>query len=240
MSLFSPPQIIVAMDVDSSEACLKLASMLDPDQCRLKIGKALFNAAGPALLEKLMKLNFTIFLDLKYHDIPNTVANAVGIAAELGVWMVNVHVSGGLRMLTAAKEMLLKRSGNCPLLIGVTVLTSLDQDDLHSVGVECPLGEQVMRLAVLAQHAGLDGVVCSAIEVKPLREQFGQDFCLVTPGIRPLESTADDQQRIASPLEAIKSGSDYLVIGRPIISAGDPAKVLTSIVNSISTVDSGV
>ena len=234
MSLFPPPHIIVAMDVESSEDCLKLAEKLDPKQCRLKVGKALFTAGGPTLVEKLIGLGFAIFLDLKYHDIPNTVANAVRMAAELGVWMVNVHISGGLRMLTAAKEALVKYSGSSPLLIGVTVLTSMNQDDLHGVGIECPLGEQVMRLAALARHAGLDGVVCSAIEAKPLREQFGQDFCLVTPGIRPAGSTADDQHRVASPSEAIKSGSDYLVIGRPITAAKHPAKMLTSIIDSIS------
>lgn len=234
MPLFSPPQVIVAMDFESAEACLKLAEKLDPNQCRLKVGKELFTSAGPVLLEKLMNLGFAIFLDLKYHDIPSTVAKAVQIAAELGVWMINVHASGGIRMLVAAREALAKHPGSRPLLIGVTVLTSMDQRDLQSVGIESPLGSQVMRLAALVQQAGLDGVVCSAVETKPLREQFGQDFCLVTPGIRPSGSPVDDQRRIASPREAINSGSDYLVIGRPITKANNAAETLASIVNSIS------
>ena len=234
MPLFPPPNIIVAMDFESSETCLTFAERLNPSQCRLKVGKALFTATGPALIEKLMKQGFSVFLDLKYHDIPNTVANAVHMAAELGVWMVNVHASGGMRMLTAAREALDKHPNKVPLLIGVTVLTSMNWEDLQCVGIERTPGEQVMQLATLTRQAGLDGVVCSAIEAKALREQFGREFCLVTPGIRPAGSTADDQHRVASPGEAIKSGSDYLVIGRPITSAKQPEKMLTSIIDSIS------
>ena len=235
MSLFPPPNIIVAMDFESSETCLTFAQQLNPSQCRLKVGKALFTASGPKLVEKLIKQGFSVFLDLKYHDIPNTVANAVRMAAKLGVWMVNVHASGGMRMLTAAKEALDKHPNGGPLLIGVTVLTSMNWEDLQCVGIKRTPDEQVMQLATLTQQAGLDGVVCSAIEAKSLREQFGRDFCLVTPGIRPANSMADDQHRVASPSEAIKFGSDYLVIGRPITSAKHPAKILKSIIDSIST-----
>jgi orotidine-5'-phosphate decarboxylase len=234
MSLFPPPQIIVAMDFESAEVCLKFAEKLDPSQCRLKVGNELFTSAGPVLLEKLMNLGFTIFLDLKYHDIPNTVAKAVRVAAELGVWMVNVHLSGGIPMLAAAREALSKHSGSNPLLVGVTVLTSMSQGDLKSVGIESPLGGQVMRLAALAQQTGLDGIVCSALEAKPLREQFGQDFCLVTPGIRFSGYPVDDQSRIASPQEAINSGSNYLVIGRPITKANNATEALASIIKSLS------
>lgn len=235
MPPWPPPRIIVALDFESSEACLRFAEQLDPRHCRLKVGKGLFTSAGPALLEKLMRLGFTIFLDLKYHDIPNTVAHAVRAAAELGVWMINVHASGGARMLAAAREALAKHAGKSPLLTAVTILTSMDQRDLHSIGIDCSPAEQVMRLAALVQDAGLDGVVCSAIETPLLRAQCGPDFCLVTPGIRPAGAMANDQRRTSSPQAAIAAGSDYLVIGRPITTAADASQALASIVSMLPT-----
>lgn len=231
MTTTSP--IVVAMDFNDAASCLQLASRLNPSQCRLKIGKELFTVAGPQLVGALMDKGFDVFLDLKYHDIPNTVAKAVKAAADLGVWMVNVHASGGRRMLEAAKEAV-DTSEHPPLLIAVTVLTSMTKDDLLSVGLDIEPEEQVMRLAQLTKESGFDGVVCSAMEAQRLKSTFGQEFCLVTPGIRPAGSAADDQRRIVTPQDAVNNGSDYLVIGRPITQAQDPAQVCEDIFQSLS------
>ena len=247
-SPFESP-LIVAMDFDSSEHCLALAKKLDPLYCRLKIGKELFTVAGPAVVEQLGAMGFDVFLDLKFHDIPNTVAKAVKAAARLGVWMVNVHASGGEAMMAAARESLDAIQGKRPLLIGVTVLTSMSVSHLQSVGVEAALDKQVLHLARLARTAKLDGVVCSAQEAAMLKSELGlklglelglkssalgSDFSLVTPGIRPFGAASnDDQHRVLTPREALAAGSDYLVIGRPITQADDPAQVCENIVQSI-------
>lgn len=226
-------RIVVAMDFDNAASCLAMAEKLDPRACRLKVGKELFTAAGPQVVEGLMQKGFDVFLDLKFHDIPNTAAKAVKAAAEMGVWMVNVHASGGERMMVAARNELEKRTGQQPLLIAVTVLTSMDAGDLAQVGLSCEPQQQVSRLAALANKSGMDGVVCSAQEAAMLRQQEGDQFCLVTPGIRPASASADDQRRIVTPSDAITLGSHYLVIGRPITQASDPASACTNISNSI-------
>lgn len=217
------PRIIVALDFSSAEQALLLAKKLDPMLCRVKIGKELFTAAGPMIVEKLMSKGFEVFLDLKFHDIPNTVANACRVAADLGVWMINVHALGGKKMLVAARDAL-------PLggtkLIAVTLLTSIGPDDLESIGLNNEPGNVVQKLAWLAYSCGLDGVVCSALEAAQLRQTMGTDFCLVTPGIRPVDALTDDQNRITTPQMAIQNGADYLVIGRPISQAADPLLML--------------
>ena len=234
MSHLNPPRILVAMDFANAQDCLSLADRLDPTYCRLKVGKELFTVAGPQVVEGLMKKGFDIFLDLKFHDIPNTTAKAVKAAAELGVWMVNVHASGGERMMAAARNELEKRSGPNPLLIGVTVLTSMEASDLKQIGIARSPEEQVLHLAGLAKASGMDGVVCSAQEASMLSAQLGSDFCLVTPGIRPADAAADDQRRIVTPEQAVADGSHYLVIGRPITKAADPVSVCRSIAESIA------
>ena len=213
------PRIIVALDFSSAEDALKLANRLEPRLCRLKVGKELFTAAGPQLVEKLMRKGFDVFLDLKFHDIPNTVASACKAAASLGVWMVNVHTLGGRKMLMAARNAITQGSTK---LIAVTLLTSMDQDDLTDIGLQGSPEQIVERLAQLAKDCKLDGVVCSALEAAHLRQQTGKDFCLVTPGIRPSGGQADDQKRITTPRQAIQNGADYLVIGRPITQATNP------------------
>ncbi|MBX3630462.1 MAG: orotidine-5'-phosphate decarboxylase [Nitrosomonas sp.] len=217
------PRIIVALDFSSAEQALDLTSRLDPDLCRLKVGKELFTATGPGLIEKLIRDGFDIFLDLKYHDIPNTVANACKAAADMGVWMLNVHAMGGRKMLSAAREAIAPGTAK---LIAVTLLTSMDQDDLNDIGLQGNPEQIVLRLAALTQACGLDGVVCSALEARQLRQMTGPDFHLVTPGIRPQENNSDDQKRVTTPTAAIKNGSDYLVIGRPITQAPDPLRAL--------------
>ena len=211
-----------------------MARRLSPENCRLKVGKELFTRSGPAVIEQLQGLGFDIFLDLKFHDIPNTTAGAVRAAADLGVWMVNVHASGGERMMSAAREALDKVSGHRPLLIGVTVLTSMTDADLRSTGVDRSPMEQVLHLADLSHKSGLEGVVCSAQEARALSERHGPAFCLVTPGIRPSDSAADDQRRTLTPQEAIAAGSHYLVIGRPITLAADPIARCREIAESIA------
>lgn len=232
------PRIVVAMDYDNADDCFYMAKRLSPQYCRLKVGKELFTACGPRVVEYLMRLGFDVFLDLKFHDIPNTVAKAVKAAAQLGVWMVNVHASGGQRMMVAARDILEQHAhhhnGRKPLLIGVTVLTSLEAHDLHNVGIAEEPEAHVLRLTKLAKHCGLDGVVCSAREVSMLRMQFGQDLCLVTPGIRLDSSPADDQKRTLTPHAAMVAGSSYLVIGRPITQAHDPVATCKAIIQSIS------
>lgn len=222
------PRIIVALDFAAQEDALALAAVLDPKLCRLKVGKELFTATGPALVERLAGSGFEVFLDLKFHDIPNTVASACKAAAKLGVWMMNVHALGGSRMMEAAREAL-EGVAKRPRLIAVTVLTSMGPGDLKELGLPGDPRETVLRLAKLAHASGLDGVVCSAQEAAPLRQELGAGFCLVTPGIRPAFAAQDDQVRIVTPAEAIRLGSDYLVIGRPITKAADPLQALQQI-----------
>jgi orotidine-5'-phosphate decarboxylase len=228
----SEPRIIVALDFDDSNSALALADQLNPNQCRLKVGKELFVAAGPQLVRSLSDRGFDVFLDLKFHDIPNTVAKAVSAAADLGVWMTNVHASGGARMMTAAKEAVANHGGDM-LLIAVTVLTSMDDNDLQQIGVNSAASDQVLTLAKLTKQAELDGVVCSAQEASLLKQQLGQGFKLITPGIRLTDSASDDQRRIVSPAQAIEQGSDYLVIGRPITQAQNPMQMLQKINGSL-------
>ncbi|GAB1055441.1 MAG: orotidine-5'-phosphate decarboxylase [Shewanella algae] len=226
--------IVVALDFDNKFKALQLVDKLDPSMCRLKVGKEMFTLFGPQLVKEIHDRGFDLFLDLKFHDIPNTVAKAVTAAAEMGVWMVNVHASGGLAMMEAARRALLPYGDNAPLLIAVTVLTSMSDDELKLIGVEGSAEDQVRRLARLTQKAGLDGVVCSARESSMLKAELGTDFKLVTPGIRPAGSDAGDQKRIMTPAEAMAAGSDYLVIGRPITQAADPLATLQAIHQSLA------
>ena len=228
----SSSRVIVAMDFDNQHSALQLAEQLDPSQCRLKVGKELFTVAGPQLVKALVERNFDVFLDLKFHDIPNTTAKAVSAAADLGVWMTNVHACGGSRMMEAAQQSL-QQKGSEMLLIAVTVLTSMEQADLQQVGVSNGPTEQVLHLARLAKSSGLQGVVCSAQEASALKADLGADFKLVTPGIRLPDSATDDQRRIVSPTDAIALGSDYLVIGRPITQSADPLATLNQINQSL-------
>jgi orotidine-5'-phosphate decarboxylase len=220
--------IIVALDFAAEAPALALAERLDPARCRLKVGKELFTRLGPAFVERLQRLGFEIFLDLKFHDIPNTVAAACAVAADLGVWMVNVHVSGGRAMMEAARERL-SRYERPPLLIGVTVLTSLDRADLDAIGCPGEPRERVLALATLAHESGLDGIVCSPLEAAPVRAALGSEFRLVTPGVRPAGAASGDQKRVMTPAEALAAGADYLVIGRPITQAPDPLSVIDEI-----------
>lgn len=221
--------VIVALDFAGEAETLAFVRRLDPSLCQLKIGKELFTASGRRLAETLINQGFKLFLDLKYHDIPNTVAQACRVAADMGVWMVDMHASGGSRMMEAAAEAVANRADK-PLLIGVTVLTSMEQSDLAEIGLDISPEQQVLRLAKLAQSSGLDGVVCSAHEAAPLRQTLGQDFVLVTPGIRlDVAGNNDDQRRIMTPAEALAAGSSYLVMGRPVVQAADPVAVLREI-----------
>ena len=222
------PRVIVALDYPEAQPALKLAAMLDPAICRVKVGKELFTAAGPELVRVLVGRGFGVFLDLKFHDIPNTAAAACRAASELGVWMLNVHASGGRKMMEAAREAV-DKSSRRPLLIGVTVLTSMDEAGLREIGITRSPRDQVLHLAGLVQQSGLDGVVCSAQEATDLRACCGANFSLVTPGIRPAGADAGDQSRIMTPGNAIRAGSDYLVIGRPITQAADPLAALQQI-----------
>jgi orotidine-5'-phosphate decarboxylase len=223
------PRIIVVLDDLSDKQALSLLEQLKPTECRVKIGKELFTRYGPTLVREIQARGFQIFLDLKYHDIPNTVALACRAAAELGVWMINVHASGGLAMMQAAGAAVAEFGDQRPLLVAVTMLTSLTSTDLDMLGIPESPENWVLRLATLTQKAGLDGIVCSAQEAAVMRKAFPKNFCLVTPGIRLTESKADDQQRIMTPQAAIVAGADYLVIGRPITQAADPASVLERI-----------
>jgi len=226
------PKIVVALDFADASSALKLVDALDPKLCRVKVGKELFTAAGPQLVETLVNKDFGVFLDLKFHDIPNTVAKACEAASRLGVWMLNVHASGGLAMMESAREGVAK-SGHTPLLIAVTVLTSMDQMTLHQVGVPGRLADQVLNLAKLTQKAGLDGVVCSALEAIDLRNALGDKFLLVTPGIRPANVALNDQTRVMTPALALSFGASYLVIGRPITQAENPLEALEKIYQEI-------
>ncbi len=225
--------IVVALDFDNAKETLQLVERLDPARCRLKVGKELFTSEGPQLVEALQNKNFDVFLDLKFHDIPNTTAKSVAAAAKLGVWMVNVHASGGQRMMEAAREALDKFQQK-PLLIGVTVLTSMEQQDLAGIGLNIDPKAQVERLAMLAKNSGLDGVVCSAQEAVMLKQLCGANFNLVTPGIRPSFAVQGDQRRVMTPKQAMEAGVDYMVIGRPITQAADPIEALTLIEQEIS------
>jgi len=222
------PKIIVALDYADASSALKLVNQLDPSLCRLKVGKELFTAVGPHFIEQLTHANFGVFLDLKFHDIPNTVAKACSAASNLGVWMLNVHASGGLEMMQKAREAV-NTSNTKPLLIAVTVLTSMNQEQLNQIGIPGNLASHVLKLATLSKQAGLNGVVCSALEAEMLRQQLGNEFCLVTPGIRPANAKQDDQSRVVTPKDAINMGSNYLVVGRPITQATDPLKALIAI-----------
>jgi orotidine-5'-phosphate decarboxylase len=225
--------IIVPLDYSNFDDAIAMADKLNPKKCRVKVGKQLFTSAGPDVVTTLIDMGFDVFLDMKYHDIPNTVAGAVAAAAQLGVWMVNVHASGGSRMMTAAVDAV-QHSTHKPILIAVTVLTSMAAEDLLELGINAEPVEHVKKLALLAQSAGMDGVVCSAAEARALKNITADNFCLVTPGIRPAGSASDDQRRIVTPHNAIANGSDYLVIGRPITKAADPAKALDEIVATLT------
>lgn len=227
-------KIIVALDFAEAQTALRLVERLDPAHCRLKVGKELFTAAGPELVRALVARDYEVFLDLKFHDIPHTVAAACRAAAGLGVWMLNVHASGGRRMMEAAREALADRPQR-PLLIAVTVLTSMDAEDLIETGVSTPPAEQVLRLANLAHECKLDGVVCSAEEAALLRARFGKEFRLVTPGIRPAGASHADQRRVMTPSDALRAGASDLVIGRPITAAPDPFAALQAIQSEMET-----
>ena len=222
-------KVVVALDYADEASALEFVNSVDSSQCRLKVGKEMFTLFGPEFVRKLVALEFDVFLDLKFHDIPNTVAKAVAAAAELGVWMVNVHACGGQRMMEAAKAALLPYGDKAPILIAVTVLTSMEQQDLAQMGVNISPAEQVIRLATLTKASGLDGVVCSSQEAAMLKQTFGSEFKLITPGIRPAGSEQGDQRRIMTPAEAVAAGADYLVIGRPITQAQSPQQVLIEI-----------
>lgn len=221
--------IIVALDYADRNAALAFVDRIDPQDCRLKVGKEMFTLFGPEMVRDLHQRGFDVFLDLKFHDIPNTTAHAVAAAAELGVWMVNVHASGGARMMTAAKEALQPYGAEAPLLIAVTVLTSMEADDLRAIGIDLTPAEQAERLARLTRDCGLDGVVCSAQEATRLKAACGHQFQLVTPGIRPEGSATGDQRRVMTPVQAVAAGVDYLVIGRPITQSADPSATLSAI-----------
>ena len=229
----SDPRVIVALDFPDANSALALAARLDPKLCKVKVGSELYTAAGPQLVESIVKSGFSVFLDLKYHDIPNTVAAACAAAAELGVWMVNVHALGGRAMMVAAREALARRK-TAPRLVAVTLLTSMGEADVAEAGLSGAPQENVLRLARLARDSGLDGVVCSAQEAAALRKACGAGFLLVTPGIRPATAAAGDQKRVATPRAAVASGADYLVIGRPITRAPDPLAALRAVNGEIA------
>ncbi|WP_050568365.1 orotidine-5'-phosphate decarboxylase [Dickeya chrysanthemi] len=232
-TLASGSPIIVALDYAEQRAAYAFVDRIDPKDCRLKVGKEMFTLFGPQLVNDLQQRGFEVFLDLKFHDIPNTTARAVAAAAELGVWMVNVHASGGARMMTAARDALAPFGNDAPLLIAVTVLTSMDDADLQGLGISLSPAEQAEKLARLTQQCGLDGVVCSAHEALRLKQVCGTDFRLITPGIRPAGSDAGDQRRIMTPQQAQQAGVDYMVIGRPITQSADPAQTLKTILASL-------
>lgn len=229
-------KVIVALDYETEVEALSLVDQIDPSLCRLKVGKEMFTTLGTNFVKQLHQRQFDVFLDLKFHDIPNTVARAVRSAADLGVWMVDLHASGGLRMMEEAKKILEPYGKDAPLLIGVTVLTSMEDLDLLQIGINASPLEQVIRLAHLTQRAGLDGVVCSPQEVEILRQHLGTDFKLITPGIRPVGADFGDQRRVMTPAAAVSAGSDYLVIGRPITQAEKPAEVLRNINASLANI----
>ncbi|MCD6045431.1 MAG: pyrF [Gammaproteobacteria bacterium] len=223
------PQIIVALDFSDIKAVLGFVESLSPTQCRLKVGNELFTRGGPDLVRRLVNLKFSVFLDLKFYDIPNTVAQACSAAADLGVWMVNVHALGGVAMMSAGKKALQSYGADAPLLIAVTALTSYNENQWQSLGFKQNINASVLHLAQLTQQAGLDGVVCSAEEAAVLRAQFGSSFCLVTPGIRLEDNAHDDQHRVVTPQAALAAGSDYLVMGRSITRSPNPQSLLAQL-----------
>lgn len=225
--------IVVAIDKALLNEALQLADQLDPSLCRVKVGKELFTRCGPQIINELHSRGFEVFLDLKFHDIPNTTAQAVLAAADMGVWMVNVHASAGLEAMQESKKRLVN-AGHDTLLIAVTVLTSMTEQGLKGIGIDVAVTDQVERLALLTKEAGLDGVVCSAQEASRLKQLCGQQFQLITPGIRMAQDSADDQKRICTPSEAMQNGSDYLVIGRSITQAADPIDKMTQILDSLN------
>ena len=229
--------IIIALDFATGDKTLQFLDLLDPNLCRVKIGKELFTASGPQLVRKIIDRGFDVFLDLKFHDIPNTVARASKVAADLGIWMFNIHASGGRTMMEAARESIDSLGNQRPLLIGVTVLTSFLKKDLEQTGIHSYPEDQVSKLAFLARDSGLDGVVCSAAETKLLRSQIDDKFCLVTPGIRRPEDAIGDQKRVVGPAEAIQNGSNYLVVGRAITSADSPNGALIEFNAAVSSVN---
>ncbi len=226
------PRIIVALDYPDSNQALALVDQLEPALCRLKVGKEMFTRTGPGFIEQLSGRGFEIFLDLKFHDIPNTVAAACDAAADLGVWMMNLHASGGRRMMEAARDRLEQRSER-PLVVAVTILTSLSAEDIAEIGYRGEPADNVRRLAELASQSGMDGVVCSPREAADLRARIGADFLLVTPGVRPKDAAADDQRRVMTPADAIRAGASHLVIGRPITGASEPIEALRRISREI-------
>lgn len=234
MTTTTDPKVIVALDYANAKDALSLVSQLDPTHCKLKVGKELFTAAGPQLVEQLVSKDFKVFLDLKFHDIPNTVAKACEAASNLGVWMLNVHASGGTAMMQSALEGVHKSNHN-PYLIAVTVLTSMSQGNLTELGINNSVEEQVLKLASLTQQSGLHGVVCSAMEAEQLRKITHQDFLLVTPGIRPADASLDDQTRVMTPSKALSKGASYLVVGRPITKAKNPIEALHAINREIDS-----
>ena len=231
-------KIIVALDYADAGSALNLVNQLDPSLCKLKVGKELFTAAGPQLVEKLAAKNFAVFLDLKFHDIPTTVKKACQAASNLGVWMLNVHACGGSAMMQAAAEGVdigSQGSTKKPLLIAVTVLTSINQARLNEIGIAETLENQVLKLAKLTKQAGLQGVVCSAMEAQLLKQHLPGNFLLVTPGIRPASNSLDDQSRVLTPTQALSMGASYLVVGRPITQAANPIEALININQEISS-----
>jgi len=232
--ILSDPKIIVALDFDELDKAKNLVNQLDPSLCKLKVGKEMFTLFGPEWVKYLVTSGFKVFLDLKFHDIPNTVAKACKAAAELNVWMVNVHASGGKKMMSAAAEALSEYGDTRPLLTAVTILTSMDQTQFDDIGYKKEIKQQVLHFAEIAKQAGVDGVVCSAQEASQLSSNLGSEFKLVTPGIRPLGSDTGDQSRIMTPNKAIQAGANYLVIGRPITQAPDPLKALCEISESLA------
>lgn len=220
--------VIVALDFPDEKKAMALVAQLQPSLCRLKVGKELFTRLGPAFVEKLVTAGFDVFLDLKFHDIPNTVAAACDAAADLGVWMMNLHASGGRKMMETARERLAGKTHQ-PRLIAVTILTSLGEEDIHEIGFQGTPRENVLRLASLAESSGLDGVVCSPLEAAAIRARAGDNFLLVTPGVRPATAALDDQKRVMTPADAMAAGSSYLVIGRPVTAAPDPLQALKDI-----------
>jgi len=228
------PRVIVALDFPSVEPALELVAALDPTLCRLKVGKEMFTRFGPPFVEKLVDKGFDVFLDLKFHDIPNTVAAACAAAADLGVWMINLHASGGRRMMETARERLDSLSHR-PRLIAVTILTSLGQEDIAEAGFSGTPADNVLRLAKLAESSGMDGIVCSPLEAVDVRSVVNSDFLLVTPGVRPSQAALGDQLRVMTPSDALKNGADYLVIGRPITAAPNPLQSLQNILTEIET-----
>ena len=227
------PRVIVALDYADAQSALQFVNRIEPRTCRLKVGQELFTAAGPQLVEQLVRRGFSVFLDLKFHDIPHTVAQACKAASKLGVWMLSVHALGGSTMLAAAREALDGVKPR-PLLIAVTVPTSMGREELGQLGIGGEIDVAVLRLAHLAHQSGTDGVVCSGHETSQLKKRFGEEFCLVTPGIRPAHAGHDDQLRVVTPRQAVLNGADYLVIGRPVTQAADPVRALQEISREMS------